>query len=313
MTLRRPSALAALLVGVGVGVGAALGVAGCSPSGGAPASARSAPPPAPFGGVTAAESGRAAVALHAENERLVAACMRGRGLTYRPQPSRPGADRPEPNPYGLLTPAGAAADGYGVTGAALAAGPPADANGDRAADRRWQDALLGTEAQERRLPMPDGSEFFYRADSCAVRADLAQYGPEYLRLSNTFVVLGNRVVDAVERDPRFVRARARWSSCMTAAGHPSTALTDPVTAIGRELDAAGTDPAAVHAVAGRELDVARTDAGCQARAGLADAVAAAQSDAEGRVGGAYVRDLATLRAVRARARATALAAAGARA
>ncbi|MCB5164466.1 hypothetical protein LG634_06400 [Streptomyces bambusae] len=307
---RRPRHLAvlgALLLGTGVGAGAGLGAAGFPPSA-ASGPERAAPLPRPFGGVTAPAAGRAAAALHAENEKLVADCMRRRGFTYRPEPSGPGAERAEPNPYGLLGPAEAAADGYGVTGAALSAGELPDPNREPAADPKWHAALVGTEAHEEGVRMPDGSEFLLRSDACAVRADRTQYGPDHLRLSATFAVLGNRVVDEVEKDPRYLRAREHWSACMTEAGHPARELADPVTAIGEALDAAGADPGRVHAVAGRELEVARADARCQSRADLAAAVGAAQADAEQRVIGRHAGDLARLRDMNARALAAALAA-----
>ncbi|MFJ8658991.1 hypothetical protein [Streptomyces sp. NPDC093795] len=71
------------------------------------------------------------------------------------------------------------------------------------------------------------------------------------------------------------------------------------------LRKAGQDPAAVHAVAGVELELSRKDAGCQAGAGLATAVAAAQADAEKTLGAGYEDELAALRTLRRDALATA--------
>ncbi|MEU9449390.1 hypothetical protein [Streptomyces sp. NPDC048277] len=57
-------------------------------------------------------------------------------------------------------------------------------------------------------------------------------------------------------------------------------LDSPAVAIQRQLRRIGDDRAALHTIAGQELESAATDARCQQQAGLFDAVAAAQREAE---------------------------------
>ncbi|MFJ6580560.1 hypothetical protein ACIQMY_31895 [Streptomyces sp. NPDC091368] len=297
MTSRRRTAAVALLLG--------LGAAGCSTSGGTAAPGPAPlPAPRPFQGVTHyPEPERRA--LHTAEEELVAACMKRRGFTYRPQPLATGDHLSDVSPYGLIGVAQAVDDGYGITSTALSLRRPADANAAEGANARWKEALLGTPAHRVNLAMPMKREFYYHADSCVSDAKSRLFGPDYYRLFNTFQVLGDAVVERVRADPRYLAAQRAWSSCMKAAGTAARAFGDPQARIDADLRKAGRDPAAVHAVAGTELRLSRADADCQAGAGLTSVVTAVQKDAERSLGAGHGADLTALRALRERALRTA--------
>ncbi|MEX0171696.1 hypothetical protein [Streptomyces sp. LMG1-1-1.1] len=297
MTSARRTTAVALLLG--------LGAAGCSTSGGTAAPGPAPlPAPRPFQGVTHYPGSQLAP-LHAAEEDLVAACMKRRGFTYRPQPLPTGNHLADVNPYGLLSVAQAVNDGYGITSTTLSMGPPADANAAEGTDKRWTDALLGTPAHRVNLAMPMRREFFYQADSCVSDAKSRLFGPDYYKLYNTFQVLGDAVVDKVRTDRRYLAAQDSWRTCMKDAGATVKAFGDPQTAVDRQLRQAGRDQAKLHAVAGVELKLSRADAHCQASTGLTTVVSAAQTDAEKTIGAGYEDELAALRSMREKALATA--------
>ncbi|MFF0410722.1 hypothetical protein ACFYUY_09800 [Kitasatospora sp. NPDC004745] len=289
MNTRIALALAASLLG--------LGAAGCSSSGGTTTPGAQ---PRPFDGVTHYDE-QQRLALHGAEESLVASCMRGRGFDYRPAGLTTGDHRVDANPYGLLTGAQAAADGFGVISTALDLKPAADPNQAHAGEEPWQAALLGTEAHRVTVDLPDRQQFFYNDDSCLASARDSLYGPDYFRLFNTFQVLGGKVVAGVRADGRFTAAEARWRDCMSAAHRPATHLGDPVAAIDQQVEQDGTDPAKTRELIGGELALAGASARCQQQAGLADAVARAQADVERTVLGADQSLLDQLRTLRGRA------------
>ncbi|MEU5094993.1 hypothetical protein [Streptomyces sp. NPDC020996] len=285
------TALAALLLGI-------LGAAGCTQSGG------TTPEPAlprPFDGVLSYDQ-RERQALHTADERLVADCMRRRGLRYQPQPLVTGGTDPDDvNPYGLLTRAQARRDGYGITSARLAARPPDDPNADRAREPGWRRALLGTKSHEVRIRLPGGAEFFYNSDACVTRARQTLYGADYDRLSSTYQVLSNQVVTAVREDPRYLRAQHRWALCMRAAGVAVKSVDDPRGLVEQRLRRAADRPARLREVARYELKVSGQDADCQRTTGLTRTVAEAQARAETDAAGARTAELARLRDLRSAA------------
>ncbi|MBV6703045.1 hypothetical protein KV557_39140 [Kitasatospora aureofaciens] len=268
MKTRISLALAVVLLGIGA--------AGCSSSGG---TTPPGPQPRPFGGVTHYDE-QQRVALHNAEENLVAGCMRGRGFDYRPQALATGDHRLDTNPYGLLTTAQAANDGFGVISTALNLKKPADPNQAQATAEPWKAALLGTEAHRVTVDLPDGQQFFYNSDSCLTQAGDALYGPDYYRLFNRFQVLSSKVVTGVQADARFTSAENRWHDCMAAAGEPAGHLADPVASIDQRLKQDGSDPTKTHDLIGRELSLAKTSAHCQEKADLAGTVTQVQSDVE---------------------------------
>ncbi|MFJ9840493.1 hypothetical protein ACIRYZ_08500 [Kitasatospora sp. NPDC101155] len=289
MKTRITLALAAVLLG--------LGAAGCSSSGGTtPPGAQ----PRPFGGVTHYDEPQR-VALHNTEEGLVTSCMRERGFEYRPQSLSTGDHRVDANPYGLLSGDQAADDGFGVISTALNLKQTADPNQDHAADQAWKSALLGTDAHRVTVDLPDHQQFFYNSDSCLIQADTTLYGPDYLRLYNTFQVLSGKVVTAVQADGRFTAAEGRWRDCMSAAHQSAGHLADPIAVIDQRVQQDGGDPAKTHELIGGELSLAKTSARCQEQAGLATAVSRAQSDVEKTVLGGDGPLLDQLRSLRQQA------------
>jgi hypothetical protein len=285
------TALAALLLGV-------LGAAGCTQSGG------TTPDPVlprPFDSAPSYNQ-RERQALHTTDERLVADCMRRRGLSYEPQPLATGGTDPQDvNPYGLLTTTQTRQDGYGITSARLTARPLDDPNRDRAREPRWSRALLGTKSHEVRIRLPGGAEFFYNSDACVTQAREALYGADYDRLSSMYQVLSNQVVTAVHKDPRYLRAQRRWALCMRAAGVAATSLDDPRSFVEQRLKRATAQSSRLHDVARYELKVSGRDADCQQTTGLTRTVAEAQAHAETTVPGVRTTDLARLRDLRSAA------------
>ncbi|WP_371660240.1 hypothetical protein [Streptomyces sp. NBC_00280] len=285
------TALAALLLGV-------LGAAGCTQSGG------TTPDPVlprPFGNALSYDQ-RERQALHTADERLVADCMRRRGLSYEPQPlATGGTDAQDVNPYGLLTTDQARRDGYGITSARLAARPLGDPNRDRAREPGWSRALLGTKSHEVRIHLPGGAEFFYNSDACVTQAREALYGADYDRLSSLYQVLSNQVITAVFKDPSFLRAQHRWALCMRSAGVAVTSTDDPRGLVEQRIERVTARSGQLHDVARYELKVSGQDAGCQRTTGLARAVAKAQAHAETAVAGARKTDLTRLRDLRSTA------------
>ncbi|MFJ9692615.1 hypothetical protein [Kitasatospora sp. NPDC101183] len=268
MRTRTTLALAAVLLGAGA--------AGCSTSGGTTAPTAL---PRPFDGVAHYDE-QQRTALHDAEEALVTGCMRERGFTYRPQSLAAGDHRVDANPYGLLGADQAASDGFGVISTALNLKPKTDPNRDHDGDQAWKNALLGTDAHRITVDLPDHRQFYYNDDACLTRARDALYGPDYLRLFNTFQVLTDKVVTAVQADARYGAAESRWHDCMSAAHEDAARLTDPVAAIDRQVKQDGGDPAKAHDLIGRELSLAKTSARCQDRAGLAAVVDRLQADAE---------------------------------
>lgn len=283
MSSRTLAALAVLLLGLG-------GATGCAASGG---TTQPAATPRPFNGVIYYDQGERS-ALHAAEEQRVAECMRRRGFAYAPEPLAQGDHRPDASPYGLLTTAQAANDGFGVLSAALNAQPLPDHNAAADGDASWRQALLGTDSHRVTVNLPAGQQFFYNSDSCVSDAESSLYGPDYYRLFNTFQVLDNEVIGKVQADPRYLTALSRWQACMKAAGENAATLTDPPTSIDQGIQQAAADSTRLHQLAGRELTLARTDADCQQQIGLAHVVALAQTDAETSTLGGYAAELTTL-------------------
>ncbi|WP_232248588.1 hypothetical protein [Streptacidiphilus rugosus] len=292
---------ASMRVRTGVALGAlflGLGAAGCSSSGSTTPADTGAQQARPLDGVTYYDPAQRAL-LHDATERRVAQCMRTRGFGYRPQPLAASDHTADGNPYGLLTPAQARNDGFGLTSSALDARPFVDANAAADGGQAWKDALDGTAAHRVYLAMPGGRQFFYNADACSTQAVAQVYGADYYRLYETMEVLAGQVVTTVQADDGVHAAESRWRSCMAAAGERSADLDAPLSAVTAQLHTAlaSGDRARVHAVAGRELSLAETDAGCQETSGLAAAVATAQARAEQPVRRSHAADLAALRAL----------------
>ncbi|MEU1871850.1 hypothetical protein [Streptomyces sp. NPDC019793] len=283
---------------------AALLAAGCSAAPGGEAAADKQPAPRPLGGVlhhTAAE----AAALHRAEEREVRECMASRGFEYSAVPV--GDDvrrRAAGNPYGLLTRAVAAQDGYGLTVERLQR-HPADPNAQRVSalaegDRRgWEAALKGTrDGPREEIELPDGPTVSVPTDACATVARRALYGASWDRdrytvhsLADTIVreTLGHTLVRAAERE---------WAACMRDEGYRYEHREDPLEELEKRLDTAGSDPAALRTTGREELRIAVRDAACQVEAGLAEQVSRAQEQVEKALPPARTSRLEEFRAAR---------------
>lgn len=255
----------------------ALATAGCSSSE-EPGREPAAPDVRPLSGATAF-SHVDSVRLHDREERAVAACMTARGQEYTPQPANASARGAETNPYGLLTPQRAAADGYGIVGEYLllrSTPPPAD----KPRTKAWQQALTGTAEHRVTLQLPGGTNVQYSTDGCIARANAEVYGPKWNTLEPLTMKLAHRVLATVEEEPAYRKALRRWSACMTKSGHPAADLQAARAPLNARLPAAAKDEEELRALGRDEIEAANADARCQMDTGLAKAVADVQREVE---------------------------------
>ncbi|WP_419996688.1 hypothetical protein [Streptomyces boninensis] len=263
----------------------ALAAAGCSPQGqsGRGPERPAVPDVRPLTGATAATVAEATL-LHDRVEQAVAACMAERGHAYTPRPRTASGRGEETNPYGLLTPRKAAADGYGLVGEyhylRTTPRPKAQPHG-----RSWQRALTGTPAHRVRVRTPDGLRFEFSSDGCVARGAERVYGKGWNRLRPVAAGLANRVLEAVGRQPGYRAAIRRWSQCMTEAGHPAKDFQATREAIDARLakatkGSAPPDPAVIKRLGRDELNRATADADCQVRTKIGKTVARTQREVE---------------------------------
>lgn len=255
-----------------------LAVSGCSS---APAHRAGSALPAPFNGA-ASVTPQQSSALHEAEERAVAACMQERGFSYLPVPAgRPTTD----HPYGLLTEAQAAADGYGVTSVALA-GPTEDPNrqalAQLAEDRReaWRNALIGTGQQQRTLTAPGSPSLHINTDGCVYLGRQSLYGSAYDQAELTVGGLTAQVVTQVTADEGFLAAQRSWAECMRGQGDSAETLQEARASIQDALGTIGDDRARLQDLGHRELRLAGHDAACQRKSSLAGAVRTVQERVE---------------------------------
>lgn len=229
------------------------------------------------------------VRLHDRVEEAVAACMSARGFTYTPEPANTSPRSAETNPYGLLTPQGAAADGYGIVGEFLhrRRNPPAGASGGSApsgqgGDRReqWSASLLGTPARRTGKVLPDGRKLEYSPDGCAFQASEKVYGPGWGFLRASTDQIAGRVIGGVEKDPAYLETVRRWSTCMSGAGHRALALRTLRDGIAARLGEAAGNDEALRRLGAAEIADATADAACQREVRLADRIAEVQKKVE---------------------------------
>lgn len=264
---------------------AAFLAAGCSESPGGEAAAEKQPNPRPLGGVlhyTAAES----AALHRAEEREVRKCMASRGLDYDAIPVGDVQRGAAESPYGLLTRSSAVQDGYGLTVERLRK-PPADPNAQRVSalaerDRRaWERALKGAaDGPREKIELPSGPTVSVPTDSCVFDARRALYGASWERNHYTLQDLRNTIVGDTLDHSLVKSAERKWAACMRDEGFRYESREDPLKALKKRLDSAGSDPAALRATGREELRIAVRDAACQVEAGLAEQVSRAQKQVE---------------------------------
>ncbi|CBG67397.1 putative secreted protein [Streptomyces scabiei 87.22] len=255
----------------------ALAAVGCSSSE-EPGREPAGPDVRPLSGATAF-SHVDSVRLHDREERAVAACMTARGQAYTVQPAIASARGAETNPYGLLTPQRAAADGYGIVGEYLhlrSTPPPTD----KPRTKAWQQALTGTAEHRVTLQLPGGTDVEYSTDGCIARANAEVYGPKWNTLEPLTMKLASMVLATVEEQPTYRKALRRWSACMTKSGHPAADLQAARAPLNARLPAAAEDEEELRALGRDEIEAANADARCQMDTGLAEAVADVQRKVE---------------------------------
>lgn len=320
--MRAPGAPLVLATSVALAASVAL-VAGCGD-----ASGHARPDvPHPFGAAAHIPAADRKLFAAAE-ERLVAACMHGRGMPYLPEPpaADTGADGDGDGAaiYGLIAPRDARLHGYGLGERRMAAptspGTPsgtAPADGDLAAPpgandaarkamtgqrrRDWDRALLGSPGREVRIEV-EGNVFTYRADGCVTIARHRLFGQDWDRLRITAQVAVNAVTRRVWHDPAVTVAVAGWSGCMRGEGHDFDGPAAPRAAVEAALSrVAAGDRAAFSAALRLEHATAIADADCQRDSGLWEAIATAQGAAESAIPRALAEAVSSFRAAREQA------------
>ena len=258
-----------------------LTVGGCSR---APAHRAADPLPVPLDGAAAVPVEQAVV-LHRAEERAIASCMRRRGFSYRAVPAaRPVSE----NPYGLLTEETAAADGYGLTSAALAA-RPADPNAsalaklDKAGRSAWQEALIGTGKHRVTLTAPGTPSLRVNTDGCVYLARRDVYGKDWEQAETDVAGVNAQVVSGVAADPGFRAAQRTWAVCMRDGHWSVNTLQEARGLIQEAVARARGDRSALVRAGRREQSLARDDAHCQNRSELAAATRRAQARVESRL------------------------------
>ncbi|MBU3866501.1 hypothetical protein KN815_21260 [Streptomyces sp. 4503] len=174
------------------------------------------PPPEPLADLQLSPEQQQSL-RHAEDV-LVRRCMRDRGMDFHVAGT---AEAPAslPNPYGLLDSAEVAERGYGLHGAAPVPSDP------RLTDRE-RDALFGTEASQKTIPLAEGGELVVHTDGCFYQAQTELYGEDWKRLLHGEETLAAKIVARVNRDPRVNATQHTWARCMGRAGYSVTTLED---------------------------------------------------------------------------------------
>ncbi|MEU1226156.1 hypothetical protein [Streptomyces sp. NPDC005828] len=209
-------------------------------------------------------------------ERLVAACMRGRGRPYQP----------------LSWHAPVAGDGDDVQGDDVAArrregyGGPAAMRPERVADpngdylrtlppdkaKAYGAALFGTPSHRIEVNLADGVAFM-NADGCIAHAEQQLYGDlsPWLRAQMTVVNLAGEVSRKASDDRRATRTLPLWRACMKARGfaykEPGEARAAAFSAYEGMAGVPGGRTEDLDRVRGREISIAVADATCDARVG----------------------------------------------
>lgn len=224
---------------------------------------------------------------HAEDV-LVRRCMRTRGLDFPVQPTAAAQGFTDPNPYGLLDPAEAAKQGYGLHG------PTKGNTPDRTWTARETRALLGTPAHEKKLPLPGGGYTVENTDGCFSQAQDKLYGQAWKRLHYGEETLFARELARVRQDPGVREAKTSWASCMRASGYRVAALQNVMDDAVQSMASTGSDRASGQAQFTKLWKQAQRDAACQRKAKVVSAFRRAQDAVEPVVTRGESSDLARL-------------------
>ncbi len=255
----------------------------------------------PLGGLTS-QSPRQSARLQLAQDMLIAACMRGRSFTFHVPPlPMPPAGAFVPNAYGLLSVPAASRQGYGIADSVLLDERDSQVGSELQPDADkpgFTQALTGTAAAARSIPLPGGSHVKFNANGCATIAIGRLYGRSWDTAYFTVSALVFHIVQQVESSAAWKNAAKAWSECVRKGYGASFANPDAAAASVRKTAAAqlaGLSGAAFAAhlksVRAGEIRLAVIDARCQARAGLAGAAAKAQHTTELPVEKRYAADL----------------------
>ncbi|MFC4067504.1 hypothetical protein [Actinoplanes subglobosus] len=260
--------------------------AGCTSAPGPTPALTPVPGPRPFGAITYPAPADQRL-VHIATESLIRDCMRAKGHDYQPIPPADVTRSSAANPYALLDPARARADGYGIVGEALngSGGLPPNPNKDALAAldpkerQAWEAALSGTPGHTRTVEIPGGAKLTFMTDGCGYTAQRTLRGDDWDRLWAHAEASTNEVISRVTEAATVKGAVVEWSSCMTKAGHTYSDLQGPRGDIIDRWQAATTSETR-KTVAQYELRVARDDSRCEQSTKLAEVVQAAQDQAE---------------------------------
>ncbi len=268
-----------------------LAVAGCAQSPAKPAGldAAAAPQPgqvSPLGGLTS-QSPRQSARLQLAVDMLIATCMRTRSFTFHVPPlPMPPAAAFVPNAYGLLPVPAASRQGYGISDGfqldekdqQIGSAPQPDAH-----KPGFTQALIGTPAAAKSIPVPGGSRVKFNANGCSAIAIGRLYGDSWNTVYFTVSALVFHIVQQVESSVAWKSAAKAWSECVREDYGTSFANPDAAAASVRKTAAAqltglsgGAFAERLKSVRAGEIRLAVIDARCQARTGLPVAVAKAQ-------------------------------------
>ncbi len=227
----------------------------------------------PFGGVIRFSPAQRAALSQAQQES-VAACMAARGLRYEIPPRLPAVPEPD-NPYGLLDEDEARNSGYSLRLHQGQDSQPKDLLKSVPATQRgrWKQALFGTTAHRKAVPLPGGGEIVFNTDGCVQRARTHLYGARWDPLQYTFQALSLQVTTAVERSGPVRAAHRQWAACMKGSGIRASTPQQSRAMVADELKRPAAGAPHRKEVARFELRAATQDARCQRTSALAPAIA----------------------------------------
>ncbi len=196
-------------------------------------------------------SSKERAALFLAEEKLVARCMRAKGLTYHavgPSSAELEAEVEAAaldleRAYGSDDVERARQEGYGPArrpSPRAAEDPVRDHPNTRlvqsmspARQRAYTVALFGEPNDMVAVGLPDGGRLSVSVAGCVAEARTSLYGDvrRYLRLQFLVENVGGEVVRRVLKDPRYARAVAAWRACMAAHGHRYREATDASAAL----------------------------------------------------------------------------------
>ncbi|MFD9429001.1 MULTISPECIES: hypothetical protein [unclassified Streptomyces] len=211
-------------------------------------------------------------------ERLVAACMRGRGRPYQPlawhAPGPGDGDDTQGDDV-----AARRREGYGGP-STIRPAQAEDPNGDYLRTlppdkaKAYGAALFGTPSHRIEVNLADGVAFMYE-DGCVAHAERQLYGDltQWLKAQMTVMNLASEVSRKAADDKRAARALPLWHDCMKARGflyrNPAEARAAVLSAYEDVTGRPGARPRDLDRLRRREIAVAVADATCDAHAGRA--------------------------------------------